>query len=84
MKKFDGVICLAFIHHTMHWKKCSNELFFDYLSKFSDNILLEFVKKRFNGKNLSENKDSILKFYNLEILKKLFLKNIKLSQKMSK
>ena len=55
------------------------ELFIDYLSKFSDNILLEFVKKEdLMVKNLSENKESVLKFYNLENFKEIFTKKYKI------
>lgn len=78
-KKFDGVICLAFIHHICVGNNVPIELFIDYLTKFSDNILLEFVKKEdLMVKNLSENKDSVLKFYNLEIFKKNISKKYKI------
>ena len=54
-------------------------MFIDYLSKFSDNILLEFVKKEdLMVKNLSENKESVLKFYNLENFKEIFTKKYKI------
>ena len=73
------MICLAFIHHICVGNNVPIELFIDYLTKFSDNILLEFVKKEdLMVKNLSENKDSVLKFYNLEIFKKNISKKYKI------
>tara|TARA_Y100000591_G_C21843295_1_gene707086 strand:+ start:78 stop:1460 length:1383 start_codon:yes stop_codon:yes gene_type:complete len=78
-KKFDGIICLAFIHHICVGRNVPLELFFDYLCKFSDNILLEFVKKEdLMVKNLSENKKSVLKFYNLGNFKKIVSKRYKI------
>ena len=78
-KKFDGVICLAFIHHICVGNNVPLDLFIDYLSKFSDNILLEFVKKEdLMVKNLSENKESVLKFYNFENFKEILTKKYKI------
>ena len=41
--KFDGMICLAFIHHICVGNNVPLSQFIDYIGNFSKNILLEFV-----------------------------------------
>ena len=69
--KFDGVICLALIHHVCIGKNVPVEMFIEYLGNFSKNFLLEFVSKDDDMvKNLLRNKENLTKYYNLDYLKK--------------
>ena len=68
--KFDGVICLALIHHVCIGKNVPIEMFIEYLGNFSNNFLLEFVSKDdAMVKNLLRNKENLIKYYNLDYLK---------------
>ena len=72
--KFDGIICLAFMHHICIGKNVPIKLFLEYLEKFSKNILIEFVHKDDEMvKNLSINKKDIIKDYTIENFKKILL-----------
>ena len=75
--KFDGIICLAFIHHICVGKNVPIKLFLEYIEKFSKNILIEFVHKEDEMvKNLSINKKDIVQYYTIENFKKnLLMKN---------
>ena len=69
--KFDGVICLALIHHVCIGKNVPVEMFIEYLGNFSKNFLLEFVSKDDDMvKNLLRNKENLTKYYNSDYLKK--------------
>jgi hypothetical protein len=69
--KFDGLICLAFIHHICIGNNVPLEQFINYITKFSKHILLEFVPKNDPMvKNMIFNKEGLLKNYSLENLKK--------------
>ena len=70
--KFDGMICLAFIHHICVGNNVPLEQFVDYIGNFSKNILLEFVSDKDQMvKNLSVNKKNLMNNYTLENLKKI-------------
>ena len=74
--KFDGMICLAFIHHICVGNNVPLSQFIDYIGNFSKNILLEFVSNEDQMvKNLSINKKNLMKNYTLENLKKIIKKN---------
>ena len=69
--KFDGVICLALIHHVCIGKNVPIEMFIKYLGNFSKNFLLEFISKDdAMVKNLLKNKENLAEYYNLDYLKK--------------
>ena len=77
--KFDGVICLALIHHICIGKNVPIEMFIKYLGNFSNNFLLEFVSKEDEMvKNLLRNKENLIKYYNLELLRKTISKDYKI------
>ena len=70
--KFDGMICLAFIHHICVGNNVPLEQFVDYIGNFSKNILLEFVSDKDQMvQNLSVNKKNLMNNYTLENLKKI-------------
>ncbi len=74
-KKFDGVICLAFIHHICITNNVPLNMFIKYLGNFSNNFLLEFVSKDDEMvRNLLRNKENLVKDYNLERLKKIIIR----------
>jgi ribosomal protein L11 methylase PrmA len=78
-KRFDGIICLAFIHHICVGNNIPFDKFIKFVEKFSDNILLEFVTKEdLMVKNLSRNKENIINEYNFENFKKVIKKNYKI------
>ena len=65
-KKFDGVICLACIHHICVGNNVPVNQFIEYLSNFSKKILLEFVPKEDPMvSNMLSNKKDIYENYNL-------------------
>ncbi|WP_435089671.1 class I SAM-dependent methyltransferase [Candidatus Pelagibacter bacterium nBUS_30] len=69
--KFDGVICLALMHHICIGKNVPVEMFIEYLGNFSKNFLLEFVSEDDDMvKNLLRNKENLTKYYNVDYLKK--------------
>ncbi len=73
--KFDGIICLAFIHHICIGKNVPLEQFIDYIGNFSKNVLLEFVSSEDSMvKNLSANKENLLDSYTIENLRKIIKK----------
>ena len=73
--KFDGVICLAFIHHICIGNNIPIEQFIEYLGNFSKNFLLEFISTEDKMvENLLLNKKTIIKNYDLEILKNIIKK----------
>ena len=77
--KFDGVICLAFIHHICISNNVPLTMFIKYLGNFSSNFLLEFVSK--DDKmvfNLLRNKENLVNDYNLHSLKKIISKDYKI------
>lgn len=77
--KFDGVICLALIHHICIGKNVPVEMFIEYLGNFSNNFLLEFVSKEDEMVlNLLKNKESLTRYYNLDYLKKTISKNYRI------
>jgi len=77
---FDGLICLAFIHHICIGNNVPIEDFISYLSKFSNNILLEFVPiDDPMVKNMIFNKREILKNYSINHLKETISKNHKIT-----
>ncbi len=84
-KKFDGVICLAFIHHICISNNVPLDMFVDYLGSFSNNFLMEFVSKDDEMvQNLLRNKDNLINNYNLEEFKKIILrKNYKIVSEYS-
>ena len=58
---FDGMICLAFIHHICIGNNVPLDQFIEYLGKFSSNILLEFVSTNDQMvKNMTFNKKNII------------------------
>lgn len=70
--KFDGMICLAFIHHICVANNIPIDQFINYLGKFSNNILLEFVSSEDPMViNLSFNKKNVIKDYTLDNLRKI-------------
>jgi len=74
--KFDGLICLAFIHHICIGNNVPLEQFINYITKFSKHILLEFVPKNDPMvKNMIFNKQGLLENYSLENLKEIIKKD---------
>ena len=54
-------------------------MFIKYLGNFSNNFLLEFVSKEDEMvKNLLRNKENLIKYYNLELLRKTISKDYKI------
>lgn len=77
--KFDGVICLALIHHVCIGKNVPIEMFIEYLGNFSNNFLLEFVTKDDEMvKNLLRNKENLIKYYNQDYLKNIINKKYRI------
>ena len=79
---FDGMICLAFIHHMCIGNNVPLDQFIEYLGKFSNNILLEFVSPNDQMvKNMTFNKKNIIQNYSLhefrEIVKKKLQNSIR-------
>ena len=75
-KKFDSMICLAFIHHICIKNNVPIIQFVDYFFKFSKNILIEFVPKDDPMvKSMLEFKPNIAEDYNIDNFRKILQKS---------
>ena len=80
---FDGMICLAFIHHICIGNNVPLDQFIEYLGKFSSNILLEFVSTNDQMvKNMTFNKKNIIQNYSLHEFKEIVKKNYKIQSEI--
>ena len=78
--KFDGLICLAVIHHVCIAKNVPEDQFIDFLLSLSKNILLEFIpKKDMMVKNLLKLREDIFHDYNYDKLVDLIEKKAKIN-----
>lgn len=74
--KFDLIINFAVMHHIIIGKNIPMESFIEYLSKLSNEIILEFIPKDDEAiKTMLLNRKDIFLNYSEENLKKIFIQN---------